>query len=823
MNISYNWLRRYVSTSLSAQQVADILTSIGLEVEGLEKIETIKGGLAGVVVGKVLTCTDHPDSDHLHITTVDVGEEQPLQIVCGAPNVAAGQKVMCATIGTVLYPDPDSEGFKIKKSKIRGVESMGMLCAEDEMGIGSDHSGIMVLPEDALVGTAAKDYLGIQEDYLIEIGLTPNRADAMSHYGVARDLAAYLRSRGEQVTLSLASVEDFKVDNHDRTTRIEVLNSQAAPRYAGITITDVKIGPSPEWMQNSLRAIGLNPHNNLVDITNFVLHEVGQPLHAFDADKIDGGKVIVRTCPEGTQFETLDDVKRTLSADDLMICSQSEPMCLAGVFGGKKSGISDSTVNIFLESAYFNPVWVRKTAKRHGLNTDASFRFERGIDPDITIYALKRAALLFKELAGGKISSEITDIYPKHIEPSRFDISLSRVKTLIGKDIPNDLIKTIIEALDVKILKEDSDTLSVEVPPYRVDVTREADLIEDILRIYGYNNIEIPQRVYSTLSYAPKPDKTKIVNIVSDMLSAVGYTEIMSNSLTKSSYYDSLQSFKAENCVRILNPLSADLNVMRQTLLFNALEAVALNTNRRNPDLKLYEVGNCYYYDSAKKTEQNEKPLAPYSETYKLAVTVTGFETADSSWRTKAERSSFFTLRAAAEMILRRFGIDIYTLKSATCSSDLFDQALSLDLNGKEFMQMGTVSRKICSMFDIKAPVYFMEMNFDALIKATRKNKISAQELSKYPEVKRDLALLIDKSVTFSQLRDIAFSAERKLLKNVSLFDVYEGDKLPEGKKSYALSFILEDKTQTLTDNIIDKVMNNLIAQFEKQAGAQIR
>ena len=822
MNISFNWLKKYVSATLTAEQTAEILTSIGLEVEGLEKIETVKGGLAGVVVGKVLTCTDHPDSDHLHLTTVDVGQEEPLQIVCGAPNVAAGQKVLCATIGAVLYPDPAKEGFKIKKSKIRGVESFGMLCAEDELGIGSSHDGIMVLPEEAEVGTPAKEYLGIQEDYLIEIGLTPNRADAMSHYGVARDLAAYLKAHGPEAELTLPSVEAFGADNHDRTTEVRVIDHKGAPRYAGVTITDVKIGPSPEWMQNALRAIGLNPHNNLVDITNFVLHELGQPLHAFDADKIEGGQVLVKTCPEGTEFETLDGVKRRLSGEDLMICSQSEPMCIAGVFGGAKSGVSETTTNIFLESAYFNPVRVRKTAKRHGLNTDASFRFERGIDPDMTVYALKRAALLFKELAGGNISSEITDIYPEKIQPARFDVSLGRINMLIGKDIPEDTVLGIIAALDVKVLSRSGDVLSVEVPAYRVDVTREADLTEDILRIYGYNNVEIPQSVHSTLSYAPKPNKEKTVNTISDMLSSIGYTEIMNNSLTKSAYYQSLTFYKAEECVKILNPLSSDLNVMRQTLLFGALETVALNANRRNPDLKLYEFGACYRYEAARKAEQSEKPLAPYSETMRLALTVTGIDTPQ-SWQGKAVGSSFFTLRAAVETILRRMGIDIYALKTDVCTCDLFDEALCMEIGGKQFMQMGVVARKIAASMDIKAPVYFMEMDFDALLKATRKNKVSAQELSKYPEVRRDLALLVDKSVTFDTLRRIALATERKLLKNVSLFDVYEGGNLPSGKKSYALNFILEDKTQTLTDKVIDRVMNNLIAQFEKQAGAQIR
>ena len=612
MNISYNWLKRYVATDLPAEKVAEILTDIGLEVEGFEKIETVKGGLQGVVVGEVLTCADHPDSDHLHLTTVDVGAAEPLQIVCGAPNCRAGLKVLCATVGAVLYPDGGDEEFKIKRSKIRGVESLGMLCAEDELGIGASHDGIMELPADAPVGMTAREYLHIEDDYLIEIGLTPNRVDAASHIGVARDLAAYLKSRGENTEVKLPDVSAFAPDNHDLEVAIRVENPEAAPRYVGVTVTGCKIGPSPEWMQNCLRAAGINPKNNLVDITNFVLFELGQPLHAFDASKIEGREVVVRTCPEGTPFVTLDGVERKLTDKDLMICSAERPMCIAGVFGGLDSGVSDTTTDVFIESAYFNPVWVRKTAKRFGLNTDASFRFERGIDPNMQVYAAKRAALLMKELAGGTISSDITDICPEPVGDFVFDLSLARVDALIGKPIPEATVRTIIAALEVKILAERDGVLTVAVPPYRVDVQREADLIEDILRIYGYNNVEIPMQVRSTLSYAPKPDRNRLMNLAADFLTANGFTEIMSNSLTKAAYYEGLTSCPAERCVRILNPLSADLNVMRQTLLFNMLEAVGLNANRRNGDLCLYEFGNCYFYDESKRTEENR--LAAYSD-----------------------------------------------------------------------------------------------------------------------------------------------------------------------------------------------------------------
>ena len=820
MNVSYNWLKRYLDTDLSAERMAEILTELGLEVEEFEKIETIKGGLKGVVVGEVLPCEDHPDSDHLHITTVDVGAEAPLQIVCGAANCRQGLKVMCATVGSVLYPNDSDEEFKIKRSKIRGVESLGMLCAEDELGIGRNHEGIMELPAEAVVGTPAKEYLHIADDYLIGIGLTPNRVDAASHIGVARDIAAYLKSRGERVEFKLPSVEGFKVDDTSRTIEVEVVNTEAAPRYAGITVSGCKIAPSPEWMQNELRAAGINPKNNLVDITNYVLFELGQPLHAFDADKIEGGKVVVRSASEGEKFVTLDGVERTLTANDLMICSAEHPMCIAGVYGGQDSGISDETVNVFIESAYFHPVWVRKTAKRFGLNTDASFRFERGVDPNIQVYALKRAAMLMQELAGGRITSEIIDINPTPAQHFEFEFSLDRARKLIGKDIPEETFMTILSALDVEVRGREGEVLKVAVPPYRVDVQREADLIEDVLRVYGYNNIDISDHVNSTLSYAPKPNKSRLQNMASDYLSANGYTEIMSNSLTKASYYEGCTTFPVERCVRILNPLSQDLNVMRQTLLFNALEAVELNVNRRNGNLKMYEVGNCYFFDATKAEEENT--LAKYEEGMRMGITVTGLAT-QLSWNSKAEGSSFFTLRAIVEKLLKRFGTDLYSLQCESLESDLFADAIVFKQGPKEVLRMGVVSPIVRKKFDIKQDVYYAEIDFDQLVKMTKKSKVQFKELSKFPEVKRDLALLVNKSVTFSQLRSIAFATEKKLLKSVSLFDVYEGDKLPEGKKSYALSFILEDKTQTLTDKQIERTMANIQTQLEQKTGAEIR
>ena len=818
MNISFKWLKDYLKSDLTAEEAATILTDIGLEIEGFERVESIKGGLAGVVVGEVLTCTNHPDSDHLHLTTVDVGSGEPLQIVCGASNCRQGLKVMVATIGTTLHPIDSEEEFKIKKSKIRGVESFGMLCAEDELGIGRDHAGIMELNPEAVVGTPAKEYLGLEEDYLLEIGLTPNRVDAASHYGVARDLAAYLRAAGRPVSLSLPSVEDWKVDNTSFATEVVVEDKEGAPRYAGVNISGVTVAPSPEWLQNYLRVIGINPKNNVVDVTNFVLHELCQPLHSFDADKIEGNKIVVRTCAEGTKFTTLDGTERTLSEADLMICDASKPMCIAGVFGGADSGVTDSTRNVFLESAYFNPVRVRKSAKRHGLNTDSSFRFERGIDPCNTIYALKRAALLIKELAGGEITSEITDICSDTFEPFRFDITFKQINSLIGKEIPEATVREILAALEVAVEAENDGTLSVAVPRYRVDVQRPADLIEDILRIYGYNNVEIPERMSSSLSYVQKPDKERLTNLVADMLSSMGFTETMSNSLTKAAYYEDLKAYPAENCVKIMNPLSADLGVMRQTLLFNMMEAVQLNTNHRQADLKLYEFGNCYYFNPSRKEEGG---LAPYSERGRLAILVTGQQQAQ-SWNVKGAQSDYFFLKSVAEKLLRRFGVDIYSLQCRGTESDLYDEAVSFG-QGKELFTIGSVSSKIRKMFDIKAEVYFLEMEWDTLLRNTKKHKVSASELPKFPEVKRDLALLVDAGVTFEELRRMAFGVEKKLLKSVSLFDVYQGDKLPTGKKSYALTFILRDNERTLDDKTIERIMNNLIKQYTDKAGAQIR
>lgn len=820
MKISYNWLKDYISADLGIDKLSTILTDIGLEVDGIEKIESIRGGLEGVVVGEVLTCVPHPDSDHLHITSVGTGGEEPLSIVCGAANVAAGQKVMVATIGSVLYSSPDAEGFKIKKSKIRGVESFGMICAEDELGIGTSHEGIMVLPPDAVPGTPAARFLDIKDDYIIEIGLTPNRADAMSHYGVARDVAAYLRSRDMDAELTLPGTEAFE-DRALAAPSIAVQCSEAAPRYAGVVIKGVKVGPSPEWMQERLRAIGLNPKNNVVDATNFVLHELGQPLHAFDADRIAGSKVVVRTCPEGTKFTTLDGVERTLSDRDLMVCDAEKPMCIAGVMGGQDSGVTEHTRNVFLESAYFNPVWIRKSARRHGINSDASFRFERGIDPCITVYALKRAALLILESAGGEIASGIADevSVPQITEPFRFDISYRRINSLTGQVIPEESVRKILNALEVGIEEEREGTLSVAVPPYRVDVRREADLIEDILRIYGYNNIEVPSRIHSAIALDRCGVKERVTDTVARYLTDRGFTEIMSNSLTRGSYYEGLETYPPQNCVRILNPLSADLNVMRQTLLFNAMEAVALNTNHRNPNLKLYEMGNVYRYDPERKGEGG---LAPYAEGHRLSIVMTGLDRLP-SWNESASPATFFSLRGVAESLLNRFGMDIYKLPVRPAPSDLFSEGLSVTAGGRELFSFGAVSSRIKKMFDLKADVYYLEMDFGLFVKSVRKHKVSASELSKFPEVRRDLAMLVDKEVTFAQLRSIALATEKKLLRNVTLFDVYEGDKLPSGKKSYALGFVLQDSERTLTDQIIDRIMNNLITQFQRQAGAEIR
>ena len=815
MKISYKWLKDYIDVDLTLAEMDDILTQIGLEVGGIENIQSIKGGLEGLVIGEVKTCVPHPGSDHLSITTVDVNSGELLPIVCGASNVAAGQKVVVATVGTILY-DGD-ESFKIKKSKLRGEPSMGMICAEDEIGLGNAHDGIMVLDDSAKIGTPAKEYFKIESDTVFEIGLTPNRIDGASHIGTARDLAAFL-SQTQKTELVKPSVEDFKVDNNNLPIEIIVENNEACPRYTGVTISNVKVEQSPEWLQNRLKAIGLNPINNLVDISNYVLHETGQPLHFFDADKIDGNKVIIKTLPEGTPFVTLDEQERKLSANDLMICNENYGMCIAGVFGGTTSGVTENTKNVFIESAHFNSVFVRKTAKRHDLHTDASFRFERGSDPNITVYALKRAALLIKEMAGGEISSEIVDIYPKQVADYKVDLTFLNLKRLIGKELPKDKVKNILESLDIKIVSEDDEKLSLEIPTYRVDVLREVDVIEEILRIYGYNNIEISEHVNSSLSYSPKPDKEKIQNTISDILTGNGFNEIMCNSLTKSDYYNDLETFKPDNLVKIFNPLSNDLNVMRQTLLFGGLESVMYNRNRRNPDLKLYEFGNCYY----KNESESENPLKKYNEEQHLAIFLTGNKT-EENWIIKEEPTSFFVLKTQVENLLERLGFDLNQIVTEDISSDIFTEGLTYKYNKNQIVNFGIVQKKILKAFDIDAPVYYAEFSWNAVLKLTAKNSIRYTEISKYPEVRRDLALLVDKDVRFASIKELARKSERKLLKKVSLFDVFEGEKLGANKKSYAVSFILQDEHKTLTDKQIDKIVNNFIRVFEKELGAQIR
>ena len=831
MKISYNWLKDYIDTDLTARQVSEILTAAGLEIEGIEKVESIRGGLQGLVVAEVLTCTEHPDSDHLHVTTVSVGDgSEPLQVVCGAPNVAAGQKVILAQIGAVLYPVGEEEGFKIKKSKIRGVESFGMLCAEDEIGVGTSHDGIIVLDASVAAGTPAAEVYDMQDDYVFEVGLTPNRIDAASHYGVARDLAAYLAANGQAAQARLADVSSFRVDDPKALPVVVTVEDPAgAPRYSGVTVKGVKIGPSPDWLQQRLRAIGMNPKNNVVDITNFVMHECGQPLHAFDMGKVAGGRIVVRRAQEGEPFVTLDGTERKLSAEDLMICDAERPMCLAGVFGGLDSGVTDATTDIFIEAAYFNPVTVRKSARRHGLNTDSSFRFERGTDPGMPAYALRRAALLVRELAGGTVASEVVDIYPEKIGPFEFSIDLGRINRLIGADIPVATAKAILTGLEIEIRHETVSengnvVLDIAVPAYRVDVQREADVAEEILRIYGFNNVPNPHYIKNVITYGNQKTPDRMIDAASDLLVGQGCVEIMSNSLTRGAYYDGLDSYKAENCVRILNPLSGELNVMRQTLLFNALEAVALNVNRRNGDLRLFEFGNCYFYDPKAATPEAKGTLKPYREERRLAIAVTGLERQPNWNRPKPQMSDFFTVKYLTEQLLQRFGVNIYEGYYETLASDLYGEAVAYKIRGKKLFEMGIVSPKLArNLFDLKQPVYFMEMNVAHLQKVVETVRVQAAELSKYPEVKRDLALLVDKGVTFSQLREAASKAEKKLLKSVGLFDVYEGDKLPEGKKSYALNFVIEDTTKTLTDIEIERIMGNISAALAKATGAQVR
>lgn len=828
MNISYNWLKRYIQLNDSAEEVAKVLTSIGLEVGKVEKVQTIKGGLEGLVVGEVITCVDHPNSDHLHITTTRVAPDaEPLQIVCGAPNVAAGQKVIVATVGTVLY-DGD-EKFTIKKGKIRGEESLGMICAEDEIGVGTSHDGIMVLPSDTPVGMPAKEYFGVEDDTMIEVDITPNRADGASHYGVARDLYAYYQAKGVDIQLTKPSVDAFKVDSHELPIQVVVENAQACPRYTGVSIKGVTIGESPDWLKKALGTVGIRPINNVVDATNFVLHEMGQALHSFDADKIKGNKVIVKNATEGQKFVTLDGIERTLSAADLMICNAEEPMCIAGVFGGQDSGITEQTKNVFLESAYFDPVSIRKTARRHQLSTDASFRYERGCDPNNTLYVLKRCALLIQEVAGGEIAMEVTDQGDTHFAPFPVELHIDRVNTLIGKEIGEELIATILHALEVEIYSQDGNVWQIGVPRYRVDVQRECDVVEDILRIYGYNNVEFPEKLNTSLSYNPKPNPVALQIRISEQLTAQGFNEILNNSLTKVSYYERLEGLSLATCVKIMNPLSQDLGVMRQTLLFGGLESIQRNANRKNADLKFYEFGNCYHYNAQKITDRQAKdphwvydPLYAYSEEPHLALWITGNKTPQ-SWVQKEEKTSFYQLHAYVANVLRRMGVQLFKL-APMAANELFDDGLTiLAPNGKQIGVMAIVAKKQLKAFDIDNPVYYADLDWNMLLRLNKQYKPVINDLPKFPEVKRDFALLVDKSVTFADLAQAAYATEKKLLKAVNLFDVYEGKNLEAGKKSYALSFILQDAENTLKDKQIEAIMAKLQKTFEEKFGAKLR
>ncbi|WP_285058840.1 phenylalanine--tRNA ligase subunit beta [Pedobacter ginsengisoli] len=798
MKISYNWLKQFIQTDKTPQELSLVLTDIGLEVESVETVQPVAGGLEGLVIGHVLSCIQHPNADRLRVTTVDVGGPDILQIVCGAPNVAQGQKVVVATVGTTVYPN-EGEPFKINKSKIRGEVSEGMICAEDEIGLGVSHDGILVLPEDTAIGITAKEYFKLEDDHLFEIGLTPNRADAASHLGVARDLAAYFRTG-----IQMPDITGFKTENESLPITVQVEDAEACPRYSSLTISGVTVKTSPDWLQDKLKVIGIRPINNIVDITNYVLHELGQPLHAFDADQVKGAKVLVRKCAEGTPFVTLDGVERKLSSEDLMICNAQEPMCIAGVFGGKSSGVNETTTNIFLESAYFNAVSVRKTSKRHGLKTDASFRFERGTDPEITVFALKRAALLIQELAGGSVSSSISDIYPNPVQPFDVQVSYVNINKLIGARIPNGEIKAIITALGIEVHRETSETLELKVPAYKVDVTRECDITEEVLRIYGYNNIEIPRKINASLSYNTKPDKEQTQHVIADLLTANGFLEIWCNSLTKGAY-----SKNPEEAVQILNPLSSDLNVMRQDLLMPALESVAYNLNRKIADIKFYEFGKTYHLINAQ-----------YVERPRLLMMMSGASLPE-QWNHKTSPVSFYSLKGAVDAVIGRLGISNY--QSAEIKDESFAYGLKYFRGDKTIVSFGAVTAADKKKADVDKEVYYADFDWALLLDIVRKNKIVNKEVSKYPAVRRDLSMLVDADVSFDDLKSIAFKTEKKLIRNVQVFDVYIGDKLPAGKKSYALNFTLQDEEQTLTDKQIDAVMQKIIYNLAQTAKAEIR
>ncbi|PKP34968.1 MAG: phenylalanine--tRNA ligase subunit beta [Bacteroidetes bacterium HGW-Bacteroidetes-17] len=821
MKISYNWLKRYVDFDLAPEELSVLLTDCGLEVESFEKIESVKGGLKGVVIGEVKSRIQHPNADKLSCTTVDIGGEELLSIVCGAPNVAAGQKVPVATVGTMIYMG--NESFEIKKSKIRGEISEGMICAEDELGLGTEHAGIMVLDPSAKIGSPAKDYFGVEGDYVFEIGLTPNRADATSHIGVARDLVAVLNNiyPDHNYKLKIPSVADFKVDSETRKIEIVVEDAKACPRYTGITVSGLKVKPSPAWMQNLLKTLGLKPINNVVDITNFILFETGQPLHAFNAEAIDGNKVIVKKLKEGTKFITLDEQERSLNQNDLMICNSTEGMCMAGVYGGLGSGITATTSNLFLESAYFDPATIRKTSKFHGLQTDASFRFERGADPNMTEYALKRACLLFKELAAGLITSNIVDVYPSPIQKWSVEIEYTNVDRLIGKCIDRSVIKRILVNLGIEIIDETELGLNLLIPTYKVDVTREADVIEEILRIYGYNNIEYSENLNSSLSYSDEQDRKELLqNQISAFLSDNGFFEIMNNSLINSKYFEKQEVYKAEENVKVLNPVSSDLDVLRQSLLFGGLESIEYNQNRKNPDIKFYEFGQIYSKSNAEINLANA--LDKFHESKHLAVFLSG-KIAPENWQQESRQVDFYSLKFFVHQILKRLDVNLSNIQVNEDVDALFEYGQTIHLNNKEMVNFGSLSKKILKQFDIKQKVFYADFSWDQLSKAVRKSKTQFSEIPKFQEVRRDLALMLNKEVTFESIKDLAFKTERKLLKSVLLFDIYEGDKIEKGKKSYALSFILRDEYQTLTDKVVDKVMNKLMLTFEQQLNASIR
>ncbi|WP_339916482.1 phenylalanine--tRNA ligase subunit beta [Yeosuana marina] len=808
MKISYNWLKQFIKIDWTPEQTGELLTDLGLEVEGIETYQSVKGGLEGIVIGNVLTCVKHPNADKLKLTTVDVGGETPLQIVCGAPNVAAGQKVPVATIGTTLYT-AEGESWTIKKGKIRGEESHGMICAEDELGLGQSHDGIMVLDESIAVGTLASEVFEIENDHVFEIGLTPNRADAMSHLGVARDLKAGLVQKDISLELITPSLSAFHVDNRLLKIEVDVKNKELAPRYCGVTISGLKVAESPKWLQHRLKAIGLTPINNIVDATNYVLHDLGQPLHAFDTTKITGHKIEVKTVKAGTKFITLDGVERTLSEEDLMICDAEKPMCIAGIFGGINSGVSESTTSIFLESAYFNPVSIRKSAKRHGLNTDASFRFERGIDPNMTELALKRAALLIQEIAGGEVTSDIVDFYPNKIEDFQVRLSFDNAKKLIGEEIPKDIIKSILTSLEIKVNNVTETGLGLTVPAYRNDVQREADIIEEILRVYGYNNIKTTEKLNASISSSTRFEDHKIQNIVGNQLASQGFYEMLANSLTTPSYISLSEELKDEHNITILNPLSNDLSVLRQSLLFSGLETVSYNLNRKQLDLKLFEFGKTYHDFKGKHIENKH-----------LTLFSTGNQNSD-SWLSSNKKSEFFYLKGTIFSILERVGISRF--QESPITSDLFSEGLELSLSKMKLVSFGLVKKSILKHFDISQEIIFADFNWDTVLDIVKRNKILFKAIPKYPEVRRDFALLLDDNISFKDIYSIANKTEKQLLKNVSLFDVYQGKNLPQGKKSYAVSFTLQDEHKTLTDKQIDKIMNTLQSNFEKELGAELR